>query len=897
MTCDAGLSSMGGQLKSPQRWGRALDAILLGALCVILLRGHVSGVTTWVGNGDRLNSFLSVRLFEIDNIRQGIPPTWDELVFMGFGAAGLHYMAPGIDPIAYVEALFPREALLRVAGYTAGALLFLAAWASYMFVRETCESRAAGLAGAALYITSGFAIQRISQADSSFAVLIILPLAMLALRRVQTSNADWCFASLFGLFSALLLLTFLQEAAYACLLCAAYALYRSKARRQWRTVAVFAGAFGAALIAAAPRLYTVAAELRGVGRAATFHVTNGCEVLRWFSDGVFGRFPSEVLAIGNFVNLHEGFQLHTSTLGALAVIAVGTRYWGVGGSAAALVLCGVVANTFNKRILLGAGALVIAHVVLAVRGWVERAPRAEALKAGRWPEDVPFHLTVIATTFAIVLVEPVRYAVHVAFLSVDATHSRISMVGLLPVCTLVGAFVTWVLPAAAERPQRFGRRVVVVVSAVGLASVAVWLIERMSSADVASAVGMTVESVSARLYPGVSVLPGEVLKIIGSAFLFFGVLTARAVWRMRLEVNTCRDRYELRWNVPSKPESSTWRVVSSYGLALVIPFQGIATADFQVNGLQTHTFPVPFFSDNYLMVPGRALRPPDEESIRALHERLKPERYRTAFVLDQDFPAVTKPMEPAYPAHLAHFWRLRVVEGYGPGLSNRLGLLPWPEETGTLRTLSFPSQAHLPWHLLSALNVKFAIPVTAGIYYNIPDLAAAGTGFLAKSMVIHENPFGVVERHFFVPVVRRLNQEVTASTAMSDVFDGVMNVSWVEGFPADAHYSTVGEVSVSYAGPNILIRVTPADEKRFLVLNEAYDNGWRAWAGSKELKVWPTNIVMRGIEIPPRIAEVRLQFVPFMFSRTAIALYMLGALLAGAGWAVLRLTTHGRSAR
>lgn len=895
MTCTAGFSRVGARLKRPQRWGRTLDAMILAALCVMLLRGHMSGATTWVGNGDRLNSFLSERLFEIDNVRQGIRPTWDDLVFMGFGAAGLHYMAPGIDPIAYVEALFPREALLRVAGYLAGILLFLAAWASYLFVRESCESRAAGLAGAVLYITSGFAIQRISQADPSFAVLVILPLAMLALRRVHTSNAERCFASLFALFSALLLVTFLQEAAYACLLCTAYALYRATVGRQWRPVGVFAGAFGAALIVAAPRLYTVMAELRGVERAETFHMTNGCEVLRWLSDGVFGRFPSEVLAIGNFINLHEGFQLHTSTVGGLAVIAVATQYWGVVGSAATLALCGVVANTFTKRMLLGGSALLIAHIVQAVRSHVMRAHGTDGLQARRWPEDVPFHLSVIATTFAIVLIEPVRYAVHVAFLSVDATHSRISMVGLLPVCTLVGVFVTWVLPAAGERPKRLGQGVVVVISAVGLAGLAVWLIDRLSAPDVASVVGITVEAVSARLYPGVSVLPGEVLKIIWSALLFFGVLIARTPWCLRIRVNTRRERYEVRWKVPLKLESSTWRVVSSYCLALVIPFQGIATADFQINGAQTHTFPVPFYNDNYLMVPATALRPPNEEAIRALHERLKPERYRTALVLDPNFPAVTKPMEPAYPAHLAHFWRLRVVEGYGPGLSTRLGLLPWPEDTRTLRTLSFPSYAHLPWQLLSALNVKFAIPVTAEIYYNISDPAAPSTAFQVENMPIHENPFGAVARHFFVPVVRRLAAEAT-TTPISDIFNSVTSVSWVEGFPADAHYSTSGEVSVTYSGPNIVIRATPADENRFLVLNEAYDNGWRAWAGSTELKVWPTNIVMRGIEIPPRVTEVRLEFVPFILSPMAVALYVSGALIAGAGWALLRWDIHKRSA-
>jgi len=64
--------------------------------------------------------------------------------------------------------------------------------------------------------------------------------------------------------------------------------------------------------------------------------------------------------------------------------------------------------------------------------------------------------------------------------------------------------------------------------------------------------------------------------------------------------------------------------------------------------------------------------------------------------------------------------------------------------------------------------------------------------------------------------------------------------------------------------------------------------------GRTELKVWPTNVVMRGVLVPPGVSQIEMHFEPFFFSRTALLCVIGGLVLGAAGWLVLRRVDRNR---
>ena len=193
--------------------------LILAAMGLWLFRMHLLGDSTFIGDSDRLNTFLNIRKFEVDSIqRMGRVPAWNDFMFLGFGTFGLHYMLLSADPIAYLEALFPIQHLFRVAGFVSCGFLILSGWVAFCFMKETCGHLFSSLVGAGLYSVSAFSIIRISQVDNAFSVLICLPAGLLFLRRVGPGSTGWCLFGLSVTFVYLLLFTFLQEVAYGLIL-------------------------------------------------------------------------------------------------------------------------------------------------------------------------------------------------------------------------------------------------------------------------------------------------------------------------------------------------------------------------------------------------------------------------------------------------------------------------------------------------------------------------------------------------------------------------------------------------------------------------------------------------------------------------------------------------------
>ena len=743
---------------------RLVDFAAISALAifpVLLFRKILAHGWTFIGDSDRLNTFLNIRLFETDWIRaSGRVPGWDEGQFAGQSMAGLHYMVPGAGLIAYLEAFFPRPMLFEVMGYASLALLACAAWAAYAFIKDSCRDALASFAGAAVYSMSVYSLHRLSQLDASFAVLIYLPLAMLLVRRAQRSNLIWTFWCLLALNSMAVGLFFLQEVAYVALLLSGYALFRSFSRRTVVPAASFGFAMAIAVVIAAPRLLDVAENFRLIARSLGFPGTSWGEIFRFFDEGIFGRYWGEPQRYGNSFGLNEGLQLISTSFGSFLVLWFAATRKRLSEQIAAIFLFAIVSlvvlsplSMFYTRVAahipylqvetvaIVINAIALAMAALVIRGWIvgrhNNRSRAQSLGATDPTEpDIVFHIAMIAAVLALVVIRDIQYLLHLAFMKADFTHARISIVALLPLSTLVAFAVHRLRGKHANLPSVHHSLSMICIGAV--AALFVWLLRGPLIQEWFS--NYSPIRMTANFLAPVH----EVVRTLLAGVLLGAVLVAFAKARS-----------------PEMPRRCATLI------AFLVAFESFAYSDFKFFGPNAQAPSRPF-EHGYMLVPPGVLNPPTTQAVMALSRRLETESYRSVLIPD---PAVFS----AYVApHLAAFWRLRLVDGYGAGVPARLAGLPWPSETYAGRALSFRSATDVPWGLLALLNVKYAVIVNTSLYYNVAEPERPGMGPADPTHVdILSNPYFVTPRIFFaqsaVPGASAVTKAMRAADSLNAI--------------------------------------------------------------------------------------------------------------------------------
>ena len=787
----------------------ALALMIVAETCVFA--PHLVGRALFIGDSDRLNTFLSIRKFEIEGVQHGGVRAWSDFQFMGMATVGLAYMLP--DPLMRLEALFPASWLPEIAGVVAWILVILGACAAYLFIRDLVDDWFAAAVGAAIYPLSTYGILRIAQVDSSFLIFVHIPLALLLLRRTEDRLHPWRVLALAAVMASMFLFTFIQEIVYATLLFGAYAAYRALVSKSWTPIALMTIAATLGGVAAAPRLITVAEELSLLDRAQVGWAPNQKEIWRFFYDGIFGRYHEEARAFANGINLHEGLLLYTSTFAALLVVWTMIR--------------------FRRRWL----GLLTFHDV-----------------------ELSFHAWCLLAVLGAILTARGQKLVTLLFLKASLLHARLSMVALLSICTLVAAALAElrrdeVDGAPVERPA--GAFLVGLVLALGLAA---------SLGDpVQSLVQKHLDIHPIHLSDRMTMLPTEVTRLGGATVIFVALMVALAV------TNT-----------------SSRRVLTTC-LGLLIVMNTLAYASFKLYGRYAWTFPIPFKENNFFTLRPDQLRVPSKLALRTLHERLEVDRYRSALICDGSLYQIF------CAPHVPFFWRLRIVDGYVPGVPRRLARLPWPSEVRTLRAIRFSSKDDLPWPLLSLLNVKYAVGVSPALYFNVPPPSGSGRRELRpEDLDILTNPLPVVPREFFVRAVESAKDQeeaiirletLRARTGPTDL----TALSVVEGVGTDQTFASGGEIRARYDQDRVVVDIEPRHERRFLILNELYHPRWHAFADSRELTVHPANVVMRGVVVPPDVSKIEFRFVPFIWTTAAKATFAAAAVLAaGVGWRLRR---------
>ncbi len=854
-------------------------ALLIGGVAVVFWQQLVEAAV-FIGESDRLNTYLNMRLAEYDALRTyGRVPAWNPTIFGGFSVAALHWMNPGTDPIAFFLQLFPRGRVYQALGYVSIALVLAACATAYFYIRDLTGARIPAAIAGLCYGLSVFGIHRIAQIDNAYLTLVLLPAAMLAIRRIRAGNLIRPFVGLTLSISALAFWGFLQEVAYAFCFLAAYALYR--AARSWRSapratlrVLIVVGAsFVVCLLFAAPRLITVGAEFFRLSRASGhFHHPGYQEFLRFFHEGIYGRYFAESRLISNSLNLHEGLQLVSSTTVALfvcfGVLRPTIRLEFVAGLLLFAMIFAIgpvyhlppVASWPSKESINIALFLFLLGFGTAFAKLVPATPR---------PTDTTFHLIALIVLLVLILVPEAFHAVYLMFGRSDFSHTRLSILVLLPLCSLFAIYLAELKSlriGAARAWSGSPRALMAALSIIVVAAVVSWVIHSPVLDELMRKI-MNPPAASQQ-HSRDLIVPLIAMKVILTAAILAAVLACL-------------------FRLPSSTFDG--RIAATIAVATFAFVETVTYAHFKVNGSQNWTYPVPFGSLSYMDVAPSVMRPPSEEKLKVFAEKVEAENFRSMLVTEQSFYA--GPLTP----HISQFWRARLAGGYGTGVPERLAGLPWPEGVSTLGAIELWTGLATNPHLLSLLNVKHLVFVTPDLYFDtapenseksIP--AGGATAIQGEVVNIDDISFGLVRnsvgplpRHFLVPSVTGVREiprlqgdafEAQARPASENQDDasasavfkrGITELTWnslAEDFLGTQGFDTSGSLDVAYRADVIDIGVTPSAGNRFLVINERYHPNWRARAQAEDIPIFPTNAVMMGVRIPAYIDRIQLRF-------------------------------------
>jgi len=870
--------------------------VILGLLAVasFVFWQHLLGYGVFIGESDRLNTYLNIRLLEYDLLRQyQRVPAWSDTMFGGFSLAALHWMNPGTDPIAPLLQLFPREQIFRVLGYVSISLLALACITAFLYLRDLTHDTLAAGVGGLVYGLSVMSIHRMAQVDNAHLTIVLLPPAMLAIRRAD--SPVWSFVTLAGAMTALAYWGFLQEVAYAFIFLGCYALYRfvslrpSEPSAAWETLIVFSAAAVVSLLFCAPRLWTLATEMTELARTTGFQYHRFQQLWRFLHEGFFGRYFEESRQIGNLgANVHEGLQLLSSSAVIFFVIAGLVRprtlleaAAGIFVVAMFLTLASGMGNWDALRVterlrvswpaigvLLWSLAIIGAFCFLRRFAAVSRITLSfsRVIPEQPRPRDFVFHLCSLAVLlFAVCIFEP-HYIIYRAFGRMDFTHARLSIILILPLSALFSVYLAEFrhLPLfKGMHPAPAGLAAVAMLIAAAAACLIHAMLFDLPAAGAASPWLFGPYRAS---YPA--------LLSVAAAALWVTLMLLAVVALTRLRINSA--------------------AIFVAALATYVVIETAAYAHLKVAGPQTWTFPEPFRGFSYMNVPPDVMRPPGEAELARLAETLDSANYRTMPLGGEiAFPG-------ARAAHVSSFWRLPSIAGYGTGVPARLAQFPWPRGTQDIRTIELRSDSDAQNSILALLNVKYLLPLTTELYFN-----PARTGSTAISPVA--NPLPVLPRHFLAEEIVGVSAPPTFATAAHPTAAGpsgnvihageiakLQRRSYVEGMNGNRSFSATGLRAVTYHGDRIHVTLLPSDRERFLVLNMRYHPLWRVRSAGEQLPIYPANIAMMGVLVPVGVMELNLQFEPFSRTITASLMQFAAAILfAFAALLMWRLSRTG----
>lgn len=455
-----------------------------------------------------------------------------------------------------------------------------------------------------------------------------------------------------------------------------------------------------------------------------------------------------------------------------------------------------------------------------------------------------FFVCFIALSFVVVFTATGYWILWNVFFQIEFIHFRILVVTMLPCCALVALAIDDLQDRFAATTERQAHYIPLLV-----------IIGAFSAILTIEAVAYLIDNSPSLLrYAALwSLQGGSVFRVLASVVLLCGLC-----WAAQRNI-LCRNIY--------------------LALAALMIFQGAAYAVLSVWGPKHWPTPPTYQTPTQIMARPGDYRLPSSRAMNDVRERLAASEYRTAFVCPNDKLAI--PCQ----TQLANFWRLRSVDGYLGSLPMRLAIMPFGRAL-SYRVIGFSSLDQINWSLMGLLNVRYALIYRPELFTNaVREVGGHAREVLAKDLTIVENPKPVTPRVFFVRTaisatdMNAAAQELFPNNQVTDVGYAATQRSVVEGLRSDRMFSNEGTLAAQFDWDQVTIELSPSKQERFLVLNELYNRMWKARdeTGS-ELHVYPTNVMMRGVIVPPDISRVIFSYEPFMAKPAAFAFYLSGLL-------------------
>jgi hypothetical protein len=296
-----------------------------------------------------------------------------------------------------------------------------------------------------------------------------------------------------------------------------------------------------------------------------------------------------------------------------------------------------------------------------------------------------------------------------------------------------------------------------------------------------------------------------------------------------------------------KREPTLGSADAAFFFAALAMAQAFGAAKFQIRGPHTMTG-VPFYQGNSWHPSSLEYRLPDPNNATALRARLESDAYRTVVIASE------KESTGITANSISFFWGLRGMDGYAQGVPKNLAWLPWGKEFIQLRQIHFTSERNLPWPVLAACNVKYAVKATRAMLEGRENY---------DDITIYKNPIMPLPR-VFIPKKINLCENVEKKIIEIRKFLNSRycfeNESWCEK-KADTK-DTINQdgnvLSVKILNNKREIKIENKST-RIIVLNERYDPNWKAKSKSESLEIREVNGFMIGIILKEKETAITLE--------------------------------------
>lgn len=381
-----------------------IPIFLLFIFPILIFHQHVFREAIWIGNPDRLNNFLKLLKYYVENQIQGHTNAWNDYELMGYDSYGLPFIFPSILSFftGYINKLIDISLLYVTAGYISIFLLSLCGISAYFFIQTFTHDKAISLVSASCYQLSALTVLNMSQSDNTLLILTTAPLIVIGIRNFQTKKISIYFTGFTVLLFLMINFLFLQTVSYVLLLSISYILYRSiKKRNKYLPIAFFS-AIIIAVLANIPRLITIFYEFQEYTRQLPPRLgidvnnfeeiykvhTHFIEIFRWFDNAILGRTPYESIKI-NGINISEGFLLYSTSFIPFLII----------------------------------------YSTIYYKGKFFQLATDRKL-------DAAFFFWTLIITLCIIFIKPLLYLFYLLYFKISFFHSRALIVGLLSVSIL-----------------------------------------------------------------------------------------------------------------------------------------------------------------------------------------------------------------------------------------------------------------------------------------------------------------------------------------------------------------------------------------------------------------------------------------------------------------------------